>query len=53
MLSIICGVVISTGTPIGVGARLDPPELRSNGDIVEAEVPGVGIPRNDVATESV
>lgn len=45
------GDVISTGTPIGAGIRFDPPRFLKEGDIVEVEVPGVGILRNSVKNE--
>ncbi len=46
------GDIIATGTPNGAGARFDPPKYLRPGDIVEVEVPGVGILRNTVVTES-
>lgn len=45
------GDVIATGTPNGAGARLDPPRYLKDGDIVEVEVPGVGVLHNRVSTE--
>ncbi|MDS1140179.1 fumarylacetoacetate hydrolase family protein [Pusillimonas sp. SM2304] len=42
------GDVISTGTPTGAGVRFDPPRFLSEGDVVEVEVPGIGILRNPV-----
>ncbi|MFT0546472.1 fumarylacetoacetate hydrolase family protein [Allopusillimonas ginsengisoli] len=42
------GDVISTGTPIGAGVRFDPPRFLKEGDVVEVEVPGIGILRNKV-----
>ena len=45
------GDVISTGTPLGAGARFDPPRYLKDGDVVEVEVPGIGILRNPVETE--
>lgn len=45
------GDVIATGTPLGAGARFDPPKYLKEGDIVEVEVPGIGILHNGVATE--
>lgn len=45
------GDVIATGTPNGAGARFDPPKYLKDGDIVEVEVPGVGVLRNRVETE--
>ncbi len=47
------GDVIATGTPNGAGARFDPPTYLKDGDVVEVEVPGIGILRNSVATEQV
>ena len=47
------GDVIATGTPNGAGARFDPPKYLKDGDVVEVEVPGVGILRNPVAAEKV
>lgn len=42
------GDIISTGTPLGAGARFDPPRYLVPGDIVEVEVPGIGVLRNGV-----
>ena len=36
------GDVIATGTPSGVGFAMDPPRLLGDGDLVEAEVSGIG-----------
>jgi 5-carboxymethyl-2-hydroxymuconate isomerase len=47
------GDVIATGTPLGAGARFDPPKYLKEGDVVEVEVPGIGVLRNPVATETV
>jgi 5-carboxymethyl-2-hydroxymuconate isomerase len=46
------GDIIATGTPNGAGARFDPPKYLRPGDIVEVEVPGIGVLRNTVKTES-
>lgn len=46
------GDVIATGTPNGAGARFDPPKYLRPGDVVEVEVPGVGVLENRVETES-
>jgi len=48
---LIPGDIISTGTPTGSGARFDPPVYLVPGDVVEIEVPGVGILRNPVIDE--
>lgn len=45
------GDLIATGTPNGAGARFDPPKYLKDGDVVEVEVPGIGVLRNNVATE--
>jgi 2-keto-4-pentenoate hydratase/2-oxohepta-3-ene-1,7-dioic acid hydratase in catechol pathway len=44
--------VIITGTPIGAGARFDPPIWLEPGDVVEVEGDGIGILRNTVADEA-
>jgi 2-keto-4-pentenoate hydratase/2-oxohepta-3-ene-1,7-dioic acid hydratase in catechol pathway len=45
------GDIIATGTPTGAGARFDPPRFLQPGDVVEVEVPGVGVLRNAIAEE--
>jgi 5-carboxymethyl-2-hydroxymuconate isomerase len=45
------GDVIATGTPIGAGARFDPPRYLVPGDRVEVEVEGVGTLSNPIADE--
>lgn len=45
------GDVIATGTPSGVGVHRDPPELLEPGDLVEAEIEGIGTLENPVAAE--
>ena len=45
------GDIIATGTPTGAGARFDPPRYLKPGDVVEVEVEGVGILRNQIADE--
>ena len=42
------GDVISTGTPSGVGAARKPPVFLKAGDVVEAEIGGIGVLRNPV-----
>jgi len=42
------GDIISTGTPLGAGARFDPPRYLAPGDTVEIEVPRIGLLRNGV-----
>ncbi len=45
------GDVIVTGTPTGAAARLDPPRWLKPGDVVEVDVPGLGLLRNTIADE--
>ncbi len=45
------GSIILTGTPSGVGDARKPPVYLKNGDIVEIEIPGVGILKNNVIDE--
>ncbi|MBY0530715.1 MAG: fumarylacetoacetate hydrolase family protein [Xanthobacteraceae bacterium] len=45
------GDLIVTGTPTGAGARFDPPKWLKAGDVVEVEVPGIGLLSNKVAAE--
>ena len=47
------GDIIATGTPNGAGARFDPPRYLKDGDVVDIEVPGIGVLRNHVETETV
>ncbi len=45
------GDIIFSGTPIGAGARLDPPTWLRPGDVVEVTVPELGTLRNTVIDE--
>jgi 2-keto-4-pentenoate hydratase/2-oxohepta-3-ene-1,7-dioic acid hydratase in catechol pathway len=45
------GDMIVTGTPTGAGARFDPPKWLKAGDVVEIEVPGIGLLSNSVVAE--
>lgn len=45
------GDIISTGTPLGAGARFEPPKYLVPGDVVEVEVPGVGILSNGIVDD--
>lgn len=47
------GDLIATGTPTGAGARFDPPKYLRAGDVVEVEVPEIGVLRNEVVDEVV
>ena len=46
------GDIIATGTPAGVGDARNPPEYLQPGDLVEAEVDGIGTLRNPVTRAS-
>ena len=39
------GDVIATGTPEGVGSRMDPPRYLNTGDVCEVEIEGIGVLR--------
>jgi 5-oxopent-3-ene-1,2,5-tricarboxylate decarboxylase / 2-hydroxyhepta-2,4-diene-1,7-dioate isomerase len=45
------GDVIATGTPAGVGFTREPPIALAAGDVVEVEIPGVGLLSNPVVAE--
>jgi 2-keto-4-pentenoate hydratase/2-oxohepta-3-ene-1,7-dioic acid hydratase in catechol pathway len=47
-MTLLAGTVIATGTPDGVGYARTPPEFLKSGDVVEAEVEGIGTLRNRV-----
>lgn len=47
------GDIISTGTPIGAGARFDPPIWLKPGDVLEVEAAGIGVLRNEIVDEVV
>jgi 2-keto-4-pentenoate hydratase/2-oxohepta-3-ene-1,7-dioic acid hydratase in catechol pathway len=46
------GDVIATGTPAGVGFTREPPIALAAGDVVEVDIPGVGLLTNPVVAES-
>jgi 2-keto-4-pentenoate hydratase/2-oxohepta-3-ene-1,7-dioic acid hydratase in catechol pathway len=45
------GDVIATGTPGGVGFKREPQLFMKPGDVVEVDIPGVGLLRNPIARE--
>ena len=47
-MTLEAGDIIATGTPSGVGYARTPPEFLRPGDIMETEVEGIGIMRNEV-----
>jgi 2-keto-4-pentenoate hydratase/2-oxohepta-3-ene-1,7-dioic acid hydratase in catechol pathway len=46
------GDILFTGTPVGAGGHQTPPNWLKPGDVVEVEVPEIGILRNTVADET-
>ncbi|MFQ5959842.1 MAG: fumarylacetoacetate hydrolase family protein [Candidatus Methylomirabilales bacterium] len=42
------GDIMATGTPAGVAAGFDPPKWLQVGDVVEAEIEGIGLLRNRI-----
>jgi 2-keto-4-pentenoate hydratase/2-oxohepta-3-ene-1,7-dioic acid hydratase in catechol pathway len=42
------GDIIATGTPSGVGFARTPPEFLRPGDVVEVEIEGIGVLRNEI-----
>ena len=48
-MTLEAGDLLMTGTPSGVGFARKPPEYLQPGDIVEAEINGIGVLRNVVA----
>ena len=46
------GDLIWTGTPTGAGGHQNPPNWLKPGDVVEVEVPEIGVLRNKVVDES-
>lgn len=57
LLSTVCtlepGDLVATGTPSGVGALMDPPQLLRAGDVVRVEIERIGVIENPVADEPV
>lgn len=47
-MTLLPGQIIMTGTPSGVAAGRSPPNFLKPGDVVECEVPGIGVLRNTV-----
>ncbi len=47
-MTLLPGTLLATGTPEGVGFARQPPEFLRPGDVVEAEVEGIGVLRNRV-----
>jgi 2-keto-4-pentenoate hydratase/2-oxohepta-3-ene-1,7-dioic acid hydratase in catechol pathway len=45
------GDVIATGTPSGFGSTRKPPQFRRAGDVIEVDILGIGLLRNEVIDE--
>jgi len=50
--TLVAGDIIVTGTPTGAGARLNPPQYLTPGDVVEVSAAGIGTLRNTVEDEA-
>jgi 2-keto-4-pentenoate hydratase/2-oxohepta-3-ene-1,7-dioic acid hydratase in catechol pathway len=51
-MTLLPGMLIATGTPDGVGFARTPPEFLRPGDVMETEIEGVGLLRNNVVAAS-
>jgi len=49
-MTLEAGDIIATGTPEGVGLGRTPPEYLREGDLIEAEIEGIGVLRNQLVT---
>lgn len=47
-MTLEAGDIVTTGTPSGVALGMVPPQWLKDGDIIEAEIEGIGILRNQV-----
>ncbi len=47
------GDIIATGSPEGTGGSMEPQVWLANGDIIEFEIPGIGILANTVVDETI
>jgi 2-keto-4-pentenoate hydratase/2-oxohepta-3-ene-1,7-dioic acid hydratase in catechol pathway len=47
-LTLLPGDVIATGTPDGIGSRMDPPSFLAPGDVVEVEIERLGALHNTI-----
>ncbi len=50
--TLVPGDIIVTGTPTGAGARRDPPQYLTPGDVIEVSATGIGTLRNTVEDEA-
>jgi 2-keto-4-pentenoate hydratase/2-oxohepta-3-ene-1,7-dioic acid hydratase in catechol pathway len=49
--TIPAGIAVMTGTPAGVGVFKNPRRLLTDSDVVEVEIPNVGVLRNKIVFE--
>ena len=47
-MTLEAGDIIATGTPAGVGLGRTPPEFLHDGDVVETEIEGIGVMKNQI-----
>jgi 2-keto-4-pentenoate hydratase/2-oxohepta-3-ene-1,7-dioic acid hydratase in catechol pathway len=47
-MTIEAGDILATGTPEGVGLGRTPPEYMNDGDVMETEIEGIGMLRNQL-----
>jgi 2-keto-4-pentenoate hydratase/2-oxohepta-3-ene-1,7-dioic acid hydratase in catechol pathway len=48
VMTLVPGDIIATGTPAGVGYKRTPPRFLAGGDVVEVEISGIGVLRNEI-----
>ncbi len=51
-MTLLPGMLIASGTPEGVGFARTPPEFLQPGDVMETEIEGIGLLRNNVVASS-
>jgi len=51
VFTLLPGMVISTGTPSGVGGALNPPQFLKTGDVVRVEIERIGHIENRIIDE--
>lgn len=47
-MTLKAGTIIATGTPAGVGMGFVPPKFLKHGDVVECEIEGIGVLKNEI-----
>ena len=51
-MTLKAGDIIATGTPVKLGQKSETPKWLVPGDVIEIEVPEIGVLRNSVVMES-